>query len=94
MKKPRAIVPTSQFKRDAKKCYMELLVSQDWLTAITALIHDELLPEKFCDHVLQGKLKGTRDCHIKPDLMLIYEKPDAETLLLLRIGSHSELKIA
>ena len=34
---------------------------------------------------------GFRDCHIRPDLVLIYEKPDAHTLRLVRLGSHSEL---
>ena len=32
-----------------------------------------------------------RDCHVKPDLVLIYEKPDDDTLRLVRLGSHSEL---
>ena len=32
-----------------------------------------------------------RDCHVKPDLVLIYRKPDDETLQLVRLGSHSEL---
>ncbi|WP_208438330.1 type II toxin-antitoxin system YafQ family toxin, partial [Bartonella taylorii] len=31
--------------------------------------------------------------HIKPDLVLIYRKPDAKTLELLRLGSHSELRL-
>ena len=34
---------------------------------------------------------GYRECHIKPDLPLIYRKPDAGTLRLARLGSHSEL---
>ena len=32
-----------------------------------------------------------RDCHVKPDLVLIYEKPDPDTSRLVRLGSHSEL---
>jgi mRNA interferase YafQ len=32
-----------------------------------------------------------RDCHLKPDLILIYRKPDAERLQLVRLGSHTEL---
>ncbi|ABV85292.1 MULTISPECIES: type II toxin-antitoxin system mRNA interferase toxin, RelE/StbE family [spotted fever group] len=35
--------------------------------------------------------KDCRDCHIKPDLVLIYRKPDADTLELIRLGSHSAL---
>ena len=40
---------------------------------------------------LSGEWSGFRDCHIKPDLVLIYEKPDTDTLRLVRLGSHSEL---
>ncbi|MDJ1226006.1 type II toxin-antitoxin system mRNA interferase toxin, RelE/StbE family [Escherichia coli] len=32
-----------------------------------------------------------QQCHIKPDLLLIYRKSDADTLRLARLGSHSEL---
>lgn len=34
-----------------------------------------------------------RDCHVKPNLVLIYRKPDADTLELVRLGSHSELSL-
>ncbi|WLV67219.1 type II toxin-antitoxin system YafQ family toxin [Pseudomonas aeruginosa] len=43
------------------------------------------------DHALTGDWKDHRDCHVKPDLVLIYQKPDADTLRLVRLGSHSEL---
>jgi len=42
---------------------------------------------------LSADWAGCRDCHIKPDLVLIYQKPDEERLVLLRIGSHAELKL-
>jgi len=45
------------------------------------------------DHALTGDWKDYRDCHIKPDLVLIYQKPDADTLRLVRLGSHSELSL-
>jgi mRNA interferase YafQ len=62
------------------------------LTDILALlVADQPLPEKNRDHALSGEWKGYRDCHLKPDLLLIYGKPDAETLRLARLGSHSEL---
>nr|WP_312842969.1 type II toxin-antitoxin system YafQ family toxin [Klebsiella pneumoniae] len=38
-----------------------------------------------------GDWAGYRECHIKPDLLLIYRKSDADTLRLARLGSHSEL---
>ena len=43
------------------------------------------------DHALSGEWSDHRDCHVKPDLILIYQKPDADTLRLVRLGSHSEL---
>jgi mRNA interferase YafQ len=45
------------------------------------------------DHALSGEWKDHRDCHLKPDLVLIYRLPDVETLELVRLGSHSELSL-
>jgi len=47
------------------------------------------LPERLRDHSLTGEWADHRDCHIKPDLVLIYRVPDADTFQLVRIGSHS-----
>jgi mRNA interferase YafQ len=55
------------------------------------LASDAVLPSRLSDHALTGEWQGYRDCHIKPDLVLIYRKPDAESLELARLGSHSEL---
>jgi mRNA interferase YafQ len=41
--------------------------------------------------ILSGDWAGCRECHVRPDLLLIYRKPDADTLRLARLGSHSEL---
>ena len=59
--------------------------------AVEALAKDEALPERLRDHALVGEWKDCRDCHIRPDLVLIYRKPDAERLQLIRLGSHAEL---
>jgi mRNA interferase YafQ len=40
---------------------------------------------------LSGEWAGYRECHLKPGLLLIYRKPDAGSLRLARLGSHSEL---
>ena len=58
---------------------------------VDTLANDQLLEPRYRDHALTGELKDYRDCHIKPDLVLIYQKPDGEVLRLVRIGSHSEL---
>lgn len=47
-------------------------------------------PEKYVDHALSANWQGYRDCHVKPDLVLIY-KSESDILKLARIGSHSEL---
>jgi mRNA interferase YafQ len=55
------------------------------------LATDRPLKGKHRDHALSGNWKDHRECHLKPDLLLIYKKPDDHTLRLVRIGSHSEL---
>jgi len=50
------------------------------------------LSEKYKDHKLSGDMKNFRECHIAPNLLLIYEIIDDKlVLILLDIGSHSEL---
>ena len=90
----RDIEWTSAFKRDfrrGKKAYRQLEVIMN--PVLQALATDNPLDQKYRDHALTGNWQNSRDCHIKPDLILIYQKPDAETLLLVRLGSHSELGI-
>lgn len=58
---------------------------------LTALANDQTLTKKHRDHALTGDSKDHRDCHIKPDLILIYRKLDDAVLQLVRLGSHSEL---
>lgn len=58
---------------------------------VTLLLVDEALPASNRDHALSGDCSNYRECHIKPDLLLIYRKADANTLRLARLGSHSEL---
>jgi mRNA interferase YafQ len=60
-------------------------------TVVALLLSDQVLPGNNRDHALIGDWVGYRECHIKPDLLLVYRKPDADTLRLARLGSHSEL---
>lgn len=90
----REIERTSRFKRDYKreaKSRHRSTLNESLMVVLRLLIADEALPARYQDHALSGNWVGYRDCHIKPDLVLIYEKPDAETLRLIRLGSHSEL---
>lgn len=54
---------------------------------------DEPLAAKHRDHALSNNWQDHRDCHIKPDLVLIYRKPATEILQLVRLDSHSELSL-
>jgi mRNA interferase YafQ len=60
---------------------------------VEQIANDEQLAPKFRDHALTGDWSAHRDCHIKPDLVLIYHLPDEVTLRLVRLGSDSELRI-
>jgi mRNA interferase YafQ len=82
---------STQFKKDFKKALKSPI--QDIVlvgNVISTLQSGEILPIKYCDHPLSGNWSGYRDCHIKPDLILIY-KIEKESVKLARIGTHSEL---
>lgn len=92
----RRIEKTTQFKRDFKRekkgKHREILETV-FIEVLVALANDDELVEKHRDHALSGNWSDHRDCHIKPDLILIYRKPDTNTLQLVRLGSHSELSL-
>lgn len=86
------IVYTTQFKKDYKK----LSKTGYDLTKINCVISDladnKKLPAKYKDHKLQGKLSQYRECHIEPDLLLVYRIENNNLILILyRNGSHSTL---
>ena len=90
----RTIERTNAFKRDFKREKygqhrrdLDALIS----TTISLLAEDKPLPDKHRDHSLAGEWRDHGECHLKPDLLLIYRKPNAEVLQLVRLGSHSEL---
>ena len=90
----RAIERSNQFKRDYKRELKGLYgrtLAVDLATVLRSLAADTPLEPRYRDHPLRGSFAGYRDCHIRPDLVLIYAKPDADTLQLVRLGSHSEL---
>ncbi len=92
----RTIRRTTKFKRDYKreaKGMHRATLDQDFRALLALLAADTPLPPKYRDHPLGGVWKDFRDCHVKPDLVLIYRKPDDETLELARLGSHSELSL-
>ena len=63
---------------------------EDFKVVLSKLVEGETLEAKYRDHILSGQYKGTRECHIEPDWLLIYEATDKE-LFLVRTGTHTDL---
>lgn len=80
----------TKFKKHYKR--LNTKDQQEARAVINRLANDEILEIKYRDHALQGDLIGFRECHLKPDLLLIYQKQNRELILYcFDIGSHSEL---
>ncbi|MBV8334169.1 MAG: type II toxin-antitoxin system YafQ family toxin [Alphaproteobacteria bacterium] len=90
----RRIERASAFKRDyrrAKSIPRYRTLDQRLAAIVELLVNDRPLPPWTRDHALSGEWTGYRDCHIWPDLLLIYAKPSPDVLRLVRLGSHSAL---
>jgi mRNA interferase YafQ len=86
----RTISRTSQFKRDVKRMQRQGRDLEKLKRVLESLIKGERLAREYRDHVLVGQYKGTRECHLEPDWLLIYELAESE-IVLVRTGSHSDL---
>lgn len=91
----RTIERSTAFKRDYKHIKATPRYRKDLDSLLSDvlmhLIADKTLPEKYLDHSLSGEWLGYRECHLKPNLLMIYSKPNSSTIRLARLGSHSEL---
>jgi mRNA interferase YafQ len=90
----RAIKYTARFKRDYRREKSAILgkkLDKLLMDAVNLLADDKPLPQRYFDHELAGEWSDHRDCHLRPDLVLIYRRPDDDNLELVRLGSHSEL---
>jgi len=83
-----------QFKKDLQKAIKDSKKNTDLLKHIiqTYLVQNKVVPEKYKPHQLVGKWKPHMECHIQPDFLLIWDIDEqANELILVRCGSHSEL---
>ena len=90
----RTVKYSSRFKRDYRREKSGRLgrnLDSLLVEVVDFLAVDKPLPRRNFDHPLTGDWNDHRDCHIRPDLVLIYRKPDPASLELVRLGSHSEL---
>jgi mRNA interferase YafQ len=90
----RTVKYTNRFKRDyrrEKSGQHGRTLDKLLMEVVDMLAGDKPLPRRNFDHPLTGEWNDHRDCHVRPDLVLIYRKPDDTSLELVRLGSHSEL---
>ena len=81
----RTIERSLTFKKDYKKSLKgkhKKNIGKILPTVLTMLANDNILEQKYRDHELSGNWSGYRECHLKPDLLLIYCKPDKKTYLI------------
>lgn len=86
------VIFSSNFKRDFRRMVKRGYNPKDLEKVMDLLAHEKVLPKKYKDHGLNGNYMGDRECHIKPDWLLIY-RIDKKYLILemLKTGSHSDL---
>ncbi|MBO6080292.1 MAG: type II toxin-antitoxin system YafQ family toxin [Bacteroidales bacterium] len=88
------MVFSSQYKKDLALSIKRKLPVNELDNIIKLLAEDKMLPINYYDHPLSGQLKGCRECHIRPNWLLIYRKSsdnDVEQLSLIRTGTHTDL---
>jgi mRNA interferase YafQ len=86
----RGLQQTKQFSREVKKAKKRGKDLEKLKAIVSQLAQDKKLHAKHRDHALIGEWKGSRDCHIEPDWLLIYTLEDG-ILRLDRTGTHSDL---
>jgi len=86
----KAIRRTAHFKRDVKRLQQQGKDLAKLRSVLASLVNEQVLPLQYRDHVLVGQYKGTRECHIASDWLLVYELAEGE-IILIRTGSHPDL---
>ena len=90
----RRVDRTAQFRRDFKRVKRGVHgrhIDATLLAALEMLAADAVLPVRYVDHAMKGEFRDCRDCHLRPNLVLVYRKRGSDVLELVRIGSHTQL---
>lgn len=82
---------SSQFKRDLKRYKFDKPKLEELKKVLDQLQNEGRVDKKYKPHVLSGKYKGYLECHIQSDFLLIWQDELNNTMVLVRLGSHSEL---
>jgi mRNA interferase YafQ len=88
-----SVRPTTRYNKDLKRIANDRKLIAEIYTVVELLsANDNPLPEKYQDHPLKGNYQGYRECHIRPDWLLVYQKNKNELILfLVRTNTHSEI---
>ncbi|QQO77445.1 type II toxin-antitoxin system YafQ family toxin [Actinomyces sp. HMT897] len=86
------IVISSKCRKDLKRARRRGLDMDAFFAVVEMLRRRETLPVRYRDHALTADRAGLRDCHIRPDWVLIYQIRETElVLVLVETGSHADL---
>ena len=85
------VIQKKQFVKSLKRYKHNKPVLIELEKVIKFLINNEPIPRQYRDHALKGGFKGVRECHLKPDALLLYFVIENETLKLIDIGSHASV---
>ena len=86
------IVMTASFRRDLRRCIRRGLPRQELEHVVSAIAAGQALPSERLDHPLSGDFAGFRECHVRPDWLLIYRIDHGVlALVLTRTGTHADL---
>lgn len=89
------IIYTGKFKKDLKRTGRRSLQDLLLVEGMVKLLKERGVagvPKKMGPHKLKGNYQDNWECHIKPDLLIIWiQIEDPKTINLVRIGSHSDL---
>lgn len=83
---------SKSFRTDYKKLHDAEKAQTDLV--IQKLLRGESIEAKYRDHALRGNYAGYRECHVRPDLLLVYKKTDdgaTLVLYLVRVSSHTNI---
>lgn len=88
------LIPTTKFKKDLKKIKKNRSDFERAALVLKTLENSgvEGIPPNMKPHKLVGEYKDNWECHIKPDLLIIWIQIESPNIIkLVRIGSHSDL---
>ena len=78
------------FKKDSANTTITDIQYSKFIIYIALLLEGKLLPREARDHSLKSEWQGYREFHLGGDMLLIYLLNE-ESLILVRLGTHSQL---